>query len=642
MCGITGIFHLNNSKTIDPILLSEMTDSIKHRGPDDHGYWFCNTKTNNNILTREINSISNNSFNLAFGHRRLSILDLSPLGHQPMSNKDGSVWITYNGEVYNYIELKEELISKGYVFNTGTDTEVIISAYEEWGEDCVKKFNGMFAFAIWDQRKQQLFIARDRFGIKPFYYCFWGDALVFSSEIKSMLKIQDLKLSLNKRVIHNYISMYPDIIENQTFFNEIHEVPPAHFGIINSNNNLSFKNYWILDPQKSIYNISSSEYVEQFYDLFDSSIKLRLRSDVPVGTCLSGGLDSSTIVCMTSKYVPNIHTFSACFDEKEIDERPFIQNVIDKTNAMPNYTFPSVDKLLNDVDSLIWHQDEPFGSASIFAQWCVMELVKKNNVTVLLDGQGADEILAGYTMHFPAILFDYLKQYKISNAFNEYKGLKKNHHLSDKQLLWYSGLLLPDSIKRFYNPSVTWINSNSFKDMINTKFTKSNSKPDFKTGLNKLLYQSLSGTLRNLLRYEDRNSMAFSIESRVPFLDYRLVEYMYALPLNQKINNGVSKYVLRESMENILPDEVRNRQDKIGFLTPEFKWFQEPAMKKFILDIIQETANKDSDFYNNQVLSDMIKNLPSMPIKEAIKTGKLFWRIVNLELWMKKVNVKQG
>lgn len=637
MCGITAVYNIDNSTDISPDVIKEMTDAIAHRGPDDFGYWFCNTLTGENKETKNIDEVENNKYNLAFGHRRLSILDLSPLGHQPMSSPDGNIWLIYNGEIYNYIEIREDLKKLGYTFKSGSDTEVIIAAYQAWGEECLKKFNGMFSFAIWDKITKKLFVARDRFGIKPFNYYYDGKKFIFSSEIKSILKYPDIPRTLNKAVVFNYIIMYPDLIDFETFFNEIKELPPSHYAVI-KDGTMTIKKYWSLDPYKQTELSSYEEYKEAFYEIFENAVKIRLRSDVPVGTCLSGGLDSSSIVCLSSRYIPQIHTFSACFDEKEVDERPYINSVLEATNSKANFVFPNVIKLMEDVNKLMWYQDEPFGSCSIFAQWCVMERVSQTEVKVVLDGQGSDEILAGYTMHFPSIVIDYLKRGNFSRAAQEYNAIKRNHHLSDARVFWYGALNLPEGLKRFYNPKVNWVNPGFAKEAAGL-LPKSNHKLNFDSFLNNQLYKSLTGSLRELLRYEDRNSMAFSIESRIPFLDYRLVEFMYSVPLEQKFNNGTSKYVLRQAMKGILPDTIANRQDKMGFLTPEFKWFQTPEMKQFVMEILNSEEFKNNQFYNVNNLKDLFNNLHTLPLKESIRAGKLFWRVVNLQLWMKLYNI---
>lgn len=638
MCGITGIFHLNNSTTVEPIILSNMTDEIKHRGPDDFGYWCCNTYTNEKVLTRNINEIGNNNFNVAFGHRRLSILDLSPLGHQPMSNPSGSIWITYNGEVYNYIELRDELISKGHAFKTGTDTEVIIAAYEEWGENCLNKFNGMFAFAIWDQSKQQLFIARDRFGIKPFYYYFNGKTFIFASEIKALLKYPRILKEVNHNAIAKYLIPSAFALKEETFFKNIYSLSPAHYISLSINGKLEKVNYWNIDP-KSKYNMNTDEISEHFLELFNNSIKLYLRSDVPVGTCLSGGLDSSSIVCTASKYINKINTFSACYKEKEVDESFYINEVINHANCQSYYVFPSVDELFDDMKSLVWHHDEPFPTTSIFAQWCVMKKAKAENVTVLLDGQGADEYLAGYKTYLPAYLLDILRYKGLKHFLNESKNVSSLNKMSYRNLIWYTFINLPDNIKHL-NPKLKWLNNYLKNTYMNYNKNNSNNQYYFKDSfLDSLLHNTLTNNLQLLLKNEDRNSMAFSIESRVPFLDHNLVEFIYATNFQEKIKNGETKYILRRAMRNTLPEKILNRQDKIGFSTPEAIWLKDKRMKELINSVIFSKDFNKNIFYNTKYIQTLAKNINNLPLTSNISVSKKFWQILNIELWMKEFNL---
>jgi asparagine synthase (glutamine-hydrolysing) len=420
MCGISGIWHLDNSRSISPSLIAQMTFTLRHRGPDDEGYLFVDTVTGHHEGRRgrdtvpelqmpDVRQGSEKRYDLAFGFRRLSIIDLSPAGHQPMGNADGSLWVVYNGEIYNYLELREELKARGHTFRTATDTEVILCAYEEWGEACLERFNGMWAFALWDGHRQQLFCARDRFGIKPFYYVWDGTTFAFASEIKALLQMPDITRRPNEPVIYDYLRYGHLDHSEETFFTGIKQFPPAHFLLLRPTRQFSLRRYWDLIPDRRAEPLFTSDasYAERFYSLFEDAVRLRLRSDVPIGTCLSGGLDSSAIVCVANKLLldenvidPDLvgerqRTFSSCFDDRQYDERQYIQAVLALTGAEPNYTFPKGGELLDALTKLMWHQDEPFGSTSIYAQWRVMEKTAERGVKVLLDGQGGDELLAG-------------------------------------------------------------------------------------------------------------------------------------------------------------------------------------------------------------------------------------------------------
>lgn len=619
MCGIAGIYSLYHLP-ISAGLLKKMTDIQRHRGPDDEGHYI------------------NNSVGL--GHRRLSIIDLSPAGHQPMCNEDGTIWITYNGEVYNYIELTPELKAKGHVFSSSTDTEVIIHAYEEYGEECLQKFNGMFAFAIWDERKKKLFCARDRFGIKPFYYYFDSRRFHFASEIKAIIEDRTIERKPNDRIIYDYLAHGLLDHTEDTFFEGIKRLMPAHYLVI-ENSEVKIRRYWDLDPMNVQKEVGDEECARKFYELFRDSVRLQLRSDVPVGTCLSGGLDSSSIVCVANDQLkelsdePQQKTFSSCFDDKKYDEREYIEAVIEKTGAQANYTFPKGEELFDLIQDVIWHQDEPFGSTSIFAQWHVMKLAKERGVKVLLDGQGADEILAGYHGYYLSFFADLIKTFRFKKLNTEINYYSKYHSYSKLYALVQVLILIIAYLSpNFLKNKIKYIIIK--KGWLKSEFIKANNKDKttiskYKSYLQNHLYQVLIIGLPSLLHYEDRNSMAFSIESRVPFLDYRLVEFMFSLPNNQKINNGITKVVLRSAMKDILPEKVRNRMDKMGFVTPEDIWFRTSAKDK-IIEIISSDSFRGRKYFN---VSEIKKEF------EAHCKGKknisfVIWRWINLELWLRK------
>ncbi len=618
MCGIVGIYQFS-SEVVDIKILQKMSEVIHHRGPDDEGYYF--------------------DKNIGLGHRRLSIIDLSPAGHQPMSNEDGSVWITYNGEIFNYVELMAELQDKGHVFKSKTDTEVIIHAYEEWGVECLSRFNGMFAFAIWDSKRKRLFCARDRFGIKPFYYFYDNKQFLFASEIKALLEDRSVERSPNQQIIYDFlVQAYLDHTD-ETFFKGIKQLLPAHYLLI-SNEKLEIKRWWDINETKRFDSLTDDGYASRFYELFEDAIRLRLRSDVPVGTCLSGGLDSSSIVCVANKLMfgkkdedisERQKTFSSCFDLSEYDERVYINAVLEKTSAEANFIFPKAEELFDIISDIIWHQDEPFSSTSIVAQWYVMKEASKK-IKVLLDGQGADELLAGYHGYFGALYSDLIKNFRLIRLFKELIYYKKNHHKFQPHVF--------SNIARSFLPSylvsilrgrikgdISWLDTN-FQKKYKRSFDLTNKFPNH---FDNLLYNILTKYgLPALLHYEDRNSMAFSIEARVPFLDYRLVEFMFSLPSEQKIRNGTTKVVLRNAMKDILPEKVRTRQDKMGFVTPEDIWFRTAAKDK-ILEIINSKSFKERGYLNiNQVKMEFDAHC-----RGEKNISNTVWRWVNMELWLR-------
>lgn len=590
MCGIAGIINFNGSP-VNKGAIKRMTDVIAHRGPDGEGHW-----------------ISENH-NIAFGHRRLSIIDLSEGGAQPMHYANNRYTITFNGEIYNYIELRKELEKKGYNFISNSDTEVLLGLYSELGEKCLSKLDGMFSFAIWDEKEKSLFCARDRFGEKPFYYYFDNDKFLFGSEIKCLFQA-GVEKTINTSRAYDYLfhNKLEDYYSNQTtYFENITQLPPAHFIKINSNNQVLISKYWDINLNHKSH-LNHNEIIDQFQNLLNTSIERRLRSDVSVGSSLSGGLDSSTIVALVSKLKSTSQeqkTFSARFKGFERDEGTFISEVVKQTKNVKNYeTWPDSEKIFDSIFKVFYHQDEPFQSTSIISIYEVMKLAYENNTTVILDGQGADEILAGYQKYYDV----YIRELYLNNRSKYNEEIKNCFQIHE------------------FNPSL------SFKNIIGLKFPRlselknsfSLSKVHFNTpketnvNLNESLkYSTLSRGLETLLRYEDRNSMAFSREVRLPFLSHELVEFVFSLPNEYKINNGWTKYVLRLAMDNELPKNITWRKDKNGYLTPQQKWL---GSNNFV-DLIKTSQQT---LINQGLIS-----------KDYIVNSENSWRIIMLGLLYK-------
>jgi asparagine synthase (glutamine-hydrolysing) len=637
MCGIFGILDLEN-KTEDILAIQRMSRSLTHRGPDDWGHVFFELKGGQRLYpSKEVtNEIPVHSFEglLVFGHRRLSVIDLSSAGHQPMSNEAGDIWIVYNGEIYNYEDLTEELRSKGHIFKSKSDCEVILHAYEEWGVECLQHFNGMWAFALWDKNKQRLFCARDRFGIKPFYYFFNGKTFIFASEIKAILQDRRVERLVNDDRVYDYLTYgYIDHSE-ETFFQNIWQLRGAHYLILEIENSDSLRatisRYWDLTLGRRE---REDNWKEKFFRLLEDSIRLNMRSDVPVGTCLSGGIDSSSIVCLSKEFLDsNIQkTFSSCFEDKKYDERNFIDTVVEVAHVEGHYVFPKAEDLFQEIENLTWHQDEPFGSTSIYAQWNVFKLAKLNKVKVILDGQGADELLGGYHPYFGFYLCELARTLKFRAFLKEYKGIISSHHHSHFWLI--SHLFLPllsrswaENLKRqvFLNKG-RWLKLDSFPGR------REMPKRKFDNIFFDELYQSLMIlNLPGLLHYEDRNSMAHSIEARVPFLDYRLAEFVFSLPMDQIIRDGTTKFILREAMEGILPEAVRTRQDKMGFVTPQDIWFRGPLKNK-IEDILESKSFAERGYFRlGEIKKAFVKHCTG-----RVNLGSTIWRWVNLEIWLR-------
>ncbi|MBI5408619.1 MAG: asparagine synthase (glutamine-hydrolyzing) [Nitrospirae bacterium] len=629
MCGIAGIFNFNG-KSVHMNAVKHMTDKLYHRGPDDEGFYL--------------------DGRVALGHRRLSIIDLSPAGHQPMCNEDGAIWLTYNGEIYNYQELTSELKAKGHVFSSRTDSEVIIHAYEEWGAGCLGKFNGMWAFALWDSRKKELFCARDRFGIKPFYYYLDKGRFVFASEIKSILTDETIPCKPGGRVIFDFLAYenndYIDHAE-ETFFERIKRLRPAHYMVVKDGEARAFR-YWELNPEKRLERIPDREAAQRFYELFEDSVRLRLRSDVPLGTCLSGGLDSSSIVCIANKLIfkngvnpaavgERQKTFSACFDDKACDEREFINAVIEKTNVETNRVFPRGEELFELAPKFIEDQGEPVAGTSQWAGWLVMRLVKSCGVTVVLNGQGADEILAGYGSYFLANfkdLFAGLRFLRLANELNKYSryhGYPRpwlamdlmRHFAPFHPFRWKRRLTGEKEPEAF----PLWLN----RDFIKAHKYDICDEVRYEGHMDQSLYHFLCiERLPSLLRYEDRNSMAFSVEARLPFLDYRLVEFCFSLPSHQKIRDGAGKLVLRNALKGVIPEVVRERIKKVGFDTPEALWFRSDCRRQ-IEDIINSKSFRERGYFDAPAVAAHFRSFVN---REPVNPRPI-WKYVNTELWLR-------
>lgn len=603
MCGICG-FNWNDEQ-----LCRSITELLKHRGPDDEGFYF----------DQEV----------SLGHRRLSIIDLEG-GHQPICNENKSIWIIYNGEIYNHIEVRRELEGK-HRFYTNSDAEVIIHAYEEYGFDCVKKFNGMWAFCIYDKSNSILFLSRDRFGIKPLYYYFDNNRFIFASEIKGF--IDYLKPEQNDEVIFDFLAFGKLEHHADTFFSGIKRLMPAHNLIFHlGSKKIEEDRYWdihVMNEKIGSSSVNDEEYAKLFYDLIEDSVRIQLMSEVPVGTCLSGGLDSSTIVCLINKIIfsetdtkiresigERQKTFSAVYDDKKIDERKFIEEVTAATNVETNYVFPSGDELFKEIEKLVYYQDEPFTSTSIYAQWNVMRLASQK-VKVLVDGQGSDELLAGYIAFFKIYLKQLLKERKYSIFFREilfsYDALIHNHRIISNALarnnIIYETILNQKFLDKFINRKQNSVSSDNI--------------------VSRSYEYIINGELQSLLKYEDRNSMAFSVEARVPFLDHRIAEFIFTAPVDQRIKNGNTKFILRNAMKGILPERIRKRKGKIGFATSEDKWLKDH--KDEILKIFGSESFMNRKYFNHKAILKIFLEYCDGKKHDTM----IFWKIIVLEIWLR-------
>jgi asparagine synthase (glutamine-hydrolysing) len=668
MCGISGII-CKPGNSFSPILLSKMTDIISHRGPDDEG--FVLVKNQNDIVTAggkdtpgitwktatpymptvRINELSSQFYSLGFGSRRLSILDLSPYGHMPMSYLNKRYWITYNGEIYNYLELRSELEKLGFNFISKTDTEVILAAYVEWGLECLNHFNGMWAFAIYDTVAKSIFLSRDRFGIKPLYYWFSknGD-LCFGSEIKQFSVHPEWEPLLNPQRAYDYLVYSQTDYTDETLFKGVYILRPGHYMKFNINETEKIlrKEYkpekWYSLRQKKFVG-SFEEASERFEKHFSNSIKLELRSDVPVGSALSGGLDSSAIVCEVNKVLRQSgleslqKTFSACSFDKRFDERKWMDEVVNFTKVEAHFVYPSLTNLFETTKEIIWYQDEPYQSNSVYLGWHVFKMAKENDVKVLLNGQGADEYLGGYGQNSMARYSHMFKTLRWRSLLNDIKMLKINNGITNYIIM--KGILnniLPELGVRFirnissqYSEIKTIFNWDSIGAKNIHPYDHYHHK--LKTVSDISEFYLMNSPLPKYLRWEDRNSMANSIEARVPFLDHQLVEFSYSLPDDYLELRGETKRVLRNGLSDLLPDKIKNRKDKIGFIAPEEKWVKEEP------GIFRQKIKEAVEITNGLINAETLKYF------ERIAQGNIpfdytYWRIILFAEWAKRFNVK--
>lgn len=625
MCGIATLFAAEN---IEAESIRRMTDIIAHRGPDGEGH------------------VSLLDGRLWLGHRRLAIIDLTTCGHQPMSYRDGRYWITFNGEIYNYIELREELRAKGLKFLSDSDTEVLLAAYAEWGRDCLHRFNGMWAFVIVDTLKKKLFAARDRFGVKPLYYWkspqgFWA----LASEIKQFSVLSGWNARMNGQRVYDFLNWGLTDHTAETLYRDVFQVRAGHAvecPLDGFPAELPLYQWYRLKPQP--FSGSWQDAVNEFKRLFFDANKLRLRADVPVGSCLSGGLDSSSIVCAVNELLKDQkvtqlqRTVSSCSEIKKYDECEYIDEVINSRRIQAYYTYPSFAKLVKTAQAITWHQDEPFGSTSIYAQWCVFESARQNSLIVMLDGQGADEQLAGYHGFFGPRFAGLWKRLQWFTLINEIIAAKKIHNYGPLfALVRLTNTLLPgpirEVIRRHYNGCSSrpeWLDYKRLCAVPGNPFEDSGMKTD--TIQDMSIAQLTANNLPMLLHWEDRNSMAHSVESRLPFLDYRLVEFVLGLPDEMKLSSGITKKVLRDAMNGILPEKIRNRSDKMGFVTPEEMWIKNnPAF-------FRDELRKAIDLSDGILTPALIEKYDRMVAGEE-KFSFLIWRVINFGYWQDKMTV---
>ena len=601
MCGLCGVVALDRPPERDTV--GRMLDDLAHRGPDGRGVF--------------------EDPGVCLGHLRLAIIDLSERGLQPFASDDGRLQLLHNGEIYNYLELREQLRTRGHAFRSDTDTEVILAAYREWGEACVRRFNGMWAFALWDAAERTLFCSRDRLGVKPFYYRLDGGRFAFASEPWTL---RGERPQANLQAVHHYLAQGYLDHGDETCFAGVRKLPAAH-SLTFGPQGLRLERYWSLERREP-----PADPVAAVRETFVDAVRLELRSDVPVGTCLSGGIDSSAIATAVAHLGHERQkTVTAWFDDAGFDERPYARAVVERTGAEAHWVSFTADDLVENLPAIVQAQGEPFGSTSICAGWYVMREAGRAGLKVMLDGQGGDEILAGYRAYFGYRLSDLVRQGRLSEAtaeltaFGAVNGprwaaiaLVSPHvpeplRLAARSRLRGSAALVHPALRGLDAPAAA--NGTVFPDRLRRQLE---------------LVLTRRG-LPELLRYEDRNSMAHSLEARVPFLDHRLVELMFSLDGGELIHRGETKSVLRRALADLLPPEVRGRRDKLGFVTPEAR-FLRGALGALAADVFASNSFAQRGFVDAPAARRRLERHR----QGELDAGFELWRALNVELWAQR------
>ena len=600
MCGLAGVICHSGLDSQDVDRVKQMGRVQQHRGPDDQG-----------LFSDPV---------CALGHRRLAIIDLSSAGQQPFASEDGRYQLIYNGEIYNYIELRDELRSLGWTFSTQTDTEVLLKAYQAFGTACLERFNGMFAFVIYDTQKQTLFMARDRVGIKPLYYYAAEGSFYFASEIKALRLVLKQPPEVNYQTLFDYLVFNRTDIYDETFLKQVKRIPKGCYAIYDQGA-LKIERWW--DPDVFRHRCQDSQpdkISEKLDELLISAVTLRMRSDVPVGSCLSGGLDSSILVgILFDKYnvAPDYPTFTASFKGHPIDETRYVDQLNRRFPFRNMRTFPTAQTARRQFARFVYFNDEPTTSPSYYSQFEVMRLARENGVTVLLDGQGGDENFAGYQYFHGFNLYGLLRQKQIGCFARELAGIiNRGQDISAYQTFLFQ--ILPGPLrKQLLLAAVPYIESDFFDQFID----RSRIYSEFfdAQGLNHSLVRHFQYKLEHLLRMEDRNSMAFSLEARVPYLDFRIIEYVLGLPADLKVRDGETKLLQKNTLGKYTVPEIINRRDKIGFGTPGDEWMQTRNW---------QTLTRQSYSELRTAFPGVFKPPDHLPSKGVDR-----WKINNLAVW---------
>lgn len=617
MCGLIAILAPDGG--FSEATLHRMRDRLEHRGPDGHGSWIGAMGTGK----------------VGLGHRRLSIIDLSVAAGQPMLSADGTQIIIFNGEIYNYLELRDELARLGAAFRTRGDTEVLLAAYSQWGPECLSRLNGMYAFVICDIRTQQLFVARDRFGEKPLFYArLPGGGIAVASEMKALFAHPDLRAAVNDSVLAEYTAGRYHEDGEETLFRGVRRIPPATAMLIDRHGQISRQwRYWIPDYTAIRDDYCEDEAAKKFRGMLEQSVRLRLRSDVPIGTSLSGGLDSSALVGVLAE-LREKHTsftqksFSARFDDDPtISEGPEIDRVVRHAGIRNFSVVPDPRRLIEESERLHWHQEEPFLSASIYLQWCVARLARENDTTVLIDGQGADELLAGYQYYFKSFQLDLLDRHAYLAAISETVAF--NHRLHRASRAYKDSSRRFNARVAFSLPQLLALALRPAPGVYSGPYEVGVPQAKPRWRLRRQIAEALQyNSLPQLLRYADRNSMAFSREVRLPFLDYELTDWCISLPDSLLIRDGWQKSILRHAADGVIPPEIQWRADKVGYAAPMDIWMRR-ELKDWCYDRLFAGPILDAQGYSEPTLRQWWDAHQS----GAANNSWALWRWISLNEW---------
>ena len=656
MCGIAGVLAMNGT-AVDLSTLQAMNDRLAHRGPDGEGFLLGHAESGTLSYTQVRHTADwrrDPPIKVGLAHRRLAILDLSDRGRQPMTDRDERAWIVFNGEIYNHVELRDELEGHGVAFTTRTDTEVLLQAYLRWREACLERLQGMFAFALWDAERAQLFCARDRLGIKPFYYAVAKNYFVFGSEIKALLACRAVPSVPDREAVVDFLVHSNCDYGDRTMFADVKSLPAGHaLSVEPASNRVCVARYWSLTPRPQPAG-RAGEAVDHLRWMLMDVTKKHLISDVRAGSCLSGGLDSSTVVSLVGRIRrddpaaavavgDHLETFTSCYDNPQFDERQYALTAAGAAGARSHLVFPSALDFWADFERMAWQQDMPFGGFSYYAQWRVMRAAKQAGVKVLLDGQGGDEVFGGYAKVRYAYFASLLRSGHVTRLAKEVAATFRQ---GDRYVLDLRNgyRYLPQRVRELLkvDSALRGVLRQDWADAVSVESTpatrwwryasaRQNGHSDMSLCQQVQIDDILIDTLPQLLRMEDRSSMSFSIEARVPLLDHRLVEYGVSLPDSMKIHDGWSKFAVREAMRGLMPDTVRLRTTKLGFAAPDRAWLRQ-ELRPHVDEFLAHPLRCDA-FVDAAALRRWYRSAEAASANTESYLG--LFRILSLEMWMR-------